>query len=59
MESFIIFIIGLILGVVLTKLCTKKDGRIVLGGDKYFVGIKTAPEEIAKKKTITLKVVKQ
>ena len=59
MESFIIFAVGFILGIVFVRLCSKKDGRIVLGDDKYFVGITTSPEEMSKRKTITLKVIKQ
>lgn len=59
MESFIIFVVGFILGIVFVRLCGKRDGRIVIGGDKYFVGITTKPEEIVKRKTITLKVIKQ
>lgn len=59
MESFIIFVVGFILGIVFVRLCGKRDGRIVLGDDKFFVGITTSPEDMTKRKTITLKVIKQ
>lgn len=59
MTSYIVFIVGFILGIVFTRLCTKKDGRIVIGKDDYFVGISTKPEEIVKHKTITLRVIKK
>lgn len=59
MEIFIAFVIGIIAGIFLTKLCTKQDGRLVIGNDEYFVAIQSKPEEIAKRSAITLKVVKR
>ena len=59
MEIFIAFVVGIIGGIFLTKLCTKLDGRLVIGNDEYFVAIQSKPEEIAKKGTITLRVVKK
>ena len=59
MEIFISFVIGIIAGIFLTKLCTKQDGRFVIGNDEYFVAIQSKPEELAKRGTITLRVVKR
>lgn len=59
MEIFIIFVVGFLIGIVFSKLCVKKDGRLVVGDDDYFVAITAKPEDLSKRRTITLKVIKK
>lgn len=57
MEVFLAFAIGVILGIIFTKLATRRDGRLVIDGSDYFIAITTSPEELTKRKQVHLKVV--
>ena len=57
MDVFIIFVVSFLLGICFCKLCIKKDGRLVIDGPDYFIAITTKPEDLSKRKNITLKVV--
>lgn len=57
MEVFAIAVLSFILGIIFSRLATKKDGRLIIDGDDYFVAITTKPEELKKRKQIHLKVI--
>ena len=57
MEIFLAFIIGVVMGIVLSFIAKKKDGRMIIDGDDYFVAISTPPSDLAKRKWINLKVI--
>ena len=57
MEVFVIAALSFILGIILSRLATKKDGRLIIDGDNYFVAITTRTEELKKRKQIHLKVI--
>lgn len=57
MEIFIAFIIGVVMGIILSTLIKKRDGRLVIDDGDYFVAISTPPSELEKKGSINLKVV--
>lgn len=57
MEVFAIAVLSFILGIIFTKLASKKDGRLIISKGDYFVAITTKPEELEKRKTIHLKVI--
>lgn len=57
MEVFAIAVLSFILGIIFSKLATKKDGRLIISKGDYFVAITTKPEQLEKRKTIHLKVI--
>ena len=57
MDIFIAFVIGVFMGVLLCLLIRKKDGRLIISGDDYFVAISTPPKDLEKRKTINLSVI--
>lgn len=57
MEVFVVAVLSFILGIIFTKLASKKDGRLIISKGDYFVAITTKPEELEKRKTIHLKVI--
>ena len=59
MEIFIAFVIGVVMGILLSLIAKKKDGRLVIDKDEYFVAISTTPSELAKRKWINLRVYKK
>lgn len=57
MEVFAVAVLSFVLGIIFTKLATKKDGRLVISKDDYFVAITTKPEDLQKRRQIHLKVI--
>lgn len=57
MEYFIIAVLFFILGIIFGKLSIKRDGRLIINGDEYFVAITTKPEDLEKKRWLHLKVI--
>lgn len=57
MEIFIALSLGFILGIIFTRLATKKDGRLVISDGDFFVAITTKPEDLEKRKQIHLNVI--
>ena len=57
MEVFAVSVLSFVLGIIFSRLATKKDGRLVISKDDYFVAITTKPEELKKRKQIHLKVI--
>ena len=57
MELFLVAALSFILGIIFSRLATKKDGRLIIDGDDYFVAITTRTEELKKRKQIHLKVI--
>ena len=57
MEIFIAAVLGFILGIIFTRIATKKDGRLVISNGDFFVAITTKPEDLEKRKQIHLKVI--
>lgn len=57
MEIFIAAVLGFILGIIFTRLATKKDGRLVISNGDFFVAITTKPEDLEKRKQIHLNVI--
>lgn len=57
MELFLVAVLSFILGIIFSRLATKKDGRLVISKGDYFVAITTKPEELEKRKQIHLKVI--
>ena len=57
MEIFLVAALSFILGIIFSHLVTKKDGRLIIDGDDYFVAITTRTEELKKRKQIHLKVI--
>ena len=57
MEIFIAAVLGFILGIIFTRIATKKDGRLVISNGDFFVAITTKPEDLEKRKQIHLNVI--
>ena len=57
MEIFLVASLAFVLGIIFARLATKKDGRLIIDGDDYFVAITTRTEELKKRKQIHLKVI--
>lgn len=57
MEAFVIAAISFVLGIIFSKLATKRDGRLIIDGNDYFVAITTKTPELSKRKQIHLKVI--
>ena len=57
MEIFLTAVLAFILGIIFSKLSIKRDGRLIIDNDDYFVAITTKPEDLAKKNYIHLKVI--
>lgn len=57
MELFLVAALSFILGIIFSRLATKKDGRLIIDGDDYFVAITTRTEELKKRRQIHLKVI--
>ena len=57
MEIFIAAVLGFILGIIFTRIATKKDGRLVISDGDFFVAITTKPEDLEKRKQIHLNVI--
>ena len=57
MEAFAIAALSFILGIIFSRLATKKDGRLIIDNGDYFVAITTKPEDLEKRSQIHLKVI--
>ncbi len=57
MEVFAVAVLSFVLGIIFSRLATKKDGRLVILKDDYFVAITTKPEDLQKRRQIHLKVI--
>ena len=57
MEIFLAFAIGVVMGILLCTIAKKKDGRLVIDDNDYFVAIATKPEDLTKRRWINLKVI--
>ena len=56
MEIFLAFVVGIAMGIIFASIAKKKDGRLIIDGDDYFVAISTKPSDLAKRKWINLRV---
>lgn len=57
MELFAVAVLSFILGIIFSRLATKKDGRLIIDKGDYFVAISTKPEDLEKRSQIHLKVI--
>lgn len=57
MEHVTIAVLFFILGIIFGKVSIKRDGRLIIDRDEYFVAITTKPEDLEKKKWLHLKVI--
>ena len=56
MEVGLAFVLGFFFGIIFVVLCKRKDGRLVIDKDSYYVAIATDPEELTKRNWINLRV---
>ena len=57
MELGLAFALGFLFGMIFVRLCKKRDGRLVIDNDNYYVAIATKPEELTKRNWINLRVI--